>query len=511
MRKYLICFLSLGLSLSVFAQGNHKSGTNQRRIEQTVKERENQLRENSFNGGGQSSSSFDDFKKERDERFSDFVQHVGAEFSNYAERMRQTWEVFIEKRGEEMPAFPKPKNPIYKPKGDNKLTKLPTKGPVKLPAPIPSAPDSEPVVVLPIPKDDYFGFDFYNTKCAVAMGKEYDFSLSQIDETHCADVWSRLSAIDNAPLVNSCMVLQNDMNLGDWGFIELTRELAEKYYKDNNSATLFRYFLLSLMGYDVRIGRGENELCLYVSFVEHIFKKPYVSIDGKSYYGLSEYRGSCSILNMPIKGTRPASLFQPGSPVFEYTKSHDKIIEFRDERVVINANKNLVDFYNKYPLNMHWEYYSMAALGEETETHLRSFLNNMIAGKDEIEAVNLILRFVQYGFKYQTDEDQFGYERPLFGEESLFYPYNDCEDRAILFSHLVKEFLGLDVLLLLYPQHLSAAVKLSKDIVGAYYVVDGSRYYSCDPTYIGACAGDVMPQFEGVKASFIPICVPNSK
>jgi len=96
---------------------------------------------------------------------------------------------------------------------------------------------------------------------------------------------------------------------------------------------------------------------------------------------------------------------------------------------------------------------------------------------------------VQYAFAYQTDTQQFGYERPFFGDETFFYPACDCEDRAILYSILVRELLGLEVVLLHYPQHLATAVHFNETIQGDYLMIDGKKFLICDPTFLGASVG----------------------
>lgn len=104
------------------------------------------------------------------------------------------------------------------------------------------------------------------------------------------------------------------------------------------------------------------------------------------------------------------------------------------------------------------------------------------------------MNFVQTSFDYATDPEQFGAERPLFGDESFYYPYNDCEDRSILYSILVKDLLGLDVVLLEFPGHLATAVHFTKPVSGDYLDIDGDAYTVCDPTYIGAPVGLMMPE-----------------
>ena len=132
-------------------------------------------------------------------------------------------------------------------------------------------------------------------------------------------------------------------------------------------------------------------------------------------------------------------------------------------------------------------------------------LKKEFSGRSESEIANRILNLVQTAFKYATDEEQFGYERPLFGDETIFYPSSDCEDRAILFSVLVHELMGLDVVLLHYPGHLATAVRFKSDVKGDYLTVDGTKYVVCDPTYINARVGEAMPQFKEEKCTVVRI------
>ncbi|MBQ7735935.1 MAG: hypothetical protein IJT61_08435 [Bacteroidales bacterium] len=106
---------------------------------------------------------------------------------------------------------------------------------------------------------------------------------------------------------------------------------------------------------------------------------------------------------------------------------------------------------------------------------------------------------MQTAFDYKTDGEQFGYERPLFGDEMFYYPYSDCEDRSILFTILVHDLLRLDIVMLEYPNHLATAVRFPKEVPGFYVMMNGEKYVVCDPTYIGASVGDCMPQFQNTS------------
>ena len=116
-----------------------------------------------------------------------------------------------------------------------------------------------------------------------------------------------------------------------------------------------------------------------------------------------------------------------------------------------------------------------------------------------------MLHFVQNAFEYQTDDVQFGVERPLFADEMLYYPYCDCEDRSIFYSILVRDLLGLDVVLLNYPRHLATAVRFVDEMDGDHIILSGKRYTICDPTYIGANIGEAMPDCRNEKAVIVKI------
>jgi hypothetical protein len=134
---------------------------------------------------------------------------------------------------------------------------------------------------------------------------------------------------------------------------------------------------------------------------------------------------------------------------------------------------------------------------------MKTQLAKIIEGKSEIEAANILLRFVQTAFKYKTDIDQFGYEKYFIPEETIYYPYSDCEDRAILYSYLVKNMLNLDTVLLDYPGHVATAINLKGSVGGDFVDFEGKRYYVADPTYINANIGMTMPNVAKYKPKVI--------
>ena len=113
------------------------------------------------------------------------------------------------------------------------------------------------------------------------------------------------------------------------------------------------------------------------------------------------------------------------------------------------------------------------------------------------------MSFAQKSFEYQTDQEQFGVEKYFFPEEVLHYPASDCEDRSALFAVLVKEMVGLEVLGLVFPQHVATAVKFNSDIQGDFVTYDGEKFLICDPTYIGAESGMAMPKYKNSNVQLV--------
>ena len=147
-----------------------------------------------------------------------------------------------------------------------------------------------------------------------------------------------------------------------------------------------------------------------------------------------------------------------------------------------------------------WAMYANAPMTEEVKNQLYPQMSAKLQGLSEYEAVSRLLNWVQTGFDYKFDNEVWGHDRPFFGEESLFYPYCDCEDRAILLSHLVRDLVGLNTALVYVPGHLAMAVEFNKYVDGCYFLVDGRRFTFCDPTYVVSRIGEYSPQTQLDKA-----------
>ena len=113
--------------------------------------------------------------------------------------------------------------------------------------------------------------------------------------------------------------------------------------------------------------------------------------------------------------------------------------------------------------------------------------------KSDIEKVNFLLEFVQKGFAYQADSRQFGRERVMFPEEVLFHQFSDCDDRVVLLSYLLRIFVDIPAIGVGFPQHVALGLKLASAVSGESIKYNGYVFTFCDPTYLNAPLGSVIP------------------
>ena len=95
--------------------------------------------------------------------------------------------------------------------------------------------------------------------------------------------------------------------------------------------------------------------------------------------------------------------------------------------------------------------------------------------------MDYLMRFTRNAFLYEDDQKVFGKEKRMSPEQTLLNEYSDCDDRAALFFYLVKEIFDLPMIVLLYPTHVSIAVKFDKPR-GKTIVYKGNKYSICEPT-----------------------------
>jgi hypothetical protein len=69
----------------------------------------------------------------------------------------------------------------------------------------------------------------------------------------------------------------------------------------------------------------------------------------------------------------------------------------------------------------------------------------------------------------------------------------------------VRELVGLDVVLLDYPNHIATAVHFNQEVKGDYLMVDGVKYVISDPTFINAPVGRCYSKFKTMVPKIVKI------
>lgn len=495
----------------------------------------------------QKEQQFDRFKNQRQQEFDAYRQRVNAE---YAEFMRRSWREFPVQepirpvKEEEVPPViyqpepepapaPAPK-PKEEPKVDTKPTPQPTPQPEPKPEPAP-APPTAPIAVKPTvivmpepepapapiapvqPKEEPFkkvSVSYFGSLVSIGFPVKEDFKLNSLSENAIADAWQQLSDSRYDITIKTVLDARDANALCDWAYMNMLREVCTKHYGNTNKAVLAQAFLMVQSGYRIRLAFTDDKLMFLIACQYTIFDMPYYTIDGIRYY---EFGGnnarSMYICEAKFDAEKSLSLQIAQLPKFPWDGTQKRMLTSKKGVAAPSSvNKNFIDFLNTYPQacykddqSTRWAAYANTPLDKAVKDMLYAPLRKTIQGMSEREAVEILLNWVQTAFVYEYDDKVWGHDRAFLSQETLYYPYCDCEDRSILFSRIIRDLLGLDVVLLHYPGHLATAVAFSNDEAGDYLTFNKRRYTVCDPTYINAGVGRTMPSCANKKAQVIAL------
>jgi len=464
----------------------------------------------------QTENDFLEFAKKNQEVYDNFVEQNDIQF---AEFLRNAWEKY---EGKE-PAKPKlgnkpEKKPVLKTKDRKQaddivereinIVRTPEVIPMAFGASLPPIQKKEEV----LKNKSSISIEFFGIKSSFEVDQNLKNTMKtgDISSELVADFWEAASKCNHYDLINDLNYFKNEHQLNDWAYYQLVGMVAEKISKENkNQAKLLKWFLLIKSRYDARVGYNANTIYLMVASEYMIFGKNYFSFDNKNYFMLD---------NESIKSLRSYNGNYPDAKIklnFKIDKSPLLGNDIRSRNLKFNYladkydfnvryNHSNIDFYNTIP-PLDLPVYFNAGNSTEFINSLVENLKPLVADLDEFTAVSYLLKFAQSAFDYKTDPQQFGYEKFFFAEETVFYPFSDCEDRSVFFATLVQEILNMEVVGLEYPGHVATAVKFSDDRRGDHLMYNGNKFIICDPTFLNAPVGMCMPQFINVEAKVIPL------
>ena len=456
--------------------------------------------------GTLSAESFKDFKRVQAQAFTEYKDKRDNAFNNYLK------EQFDEYKAQVTPSLyelPKPKNIT-----PARIVKLESVGPqvnVKLKpilqedtkkAKIAIVADKKPDVVL-----DFFGSDlsFFVDK-SVRNAK-----FLPANQKGISNFFNAAATSEYGDIVSSIQNIKESMRLNDWGVYLLVSQFSKEIFANQNEAKLFSWFMFNKLGYDVRVGIAQREITLMHHSKKTIYATPNFTFSNKKFYVLSQYGKSrvgrlYSYEKSYPNATKAFDLSLQELPKFNRS-AKSKSLWFKDKGKVFtttyNYNQNLIDFMQTYP-QADYETFFNAPVDAMSYAQIARDIKQHIDGMKASVAINFVLNFVQNAFVYELDSEQFGREKVMFAQETLYFEKSDCEDRAVLFSYLIKELFGYSVIGVKYKDHMATAlyIPLKGDTVKA----GRKNYVIADPTYINANVGQSMPKYKSIRPeSFIKV------
>lgn len=481
----------------------------------------------SLDTGGQKpqnpfAARFGGFKSKIDQKFQSFRQECNKKYTDF---VRQAWA----KMGSEPPVI-KPVEPNVKPevyealnalldeRQEKKATVAENIAPlvdVKQPEPV------EPIKRVALSEEEKeiceMPFIFFGSEMTVHLDETKRIQIGDITPDRIADLLLRLSGTAYDNLLYDCLELRKKHNLCDWAYLLMLKEITDQFCgTDTNEAVLMMGYLYCQSGYKIRFASDNaGHLYLLVASDYVMYGKLSYDIDGDKFYPVQEAKPVLHVCQAKFPNESNLSLRISKAMQLDGTEADSRVIKSRaypDMKMEVTVNRSLIDFYNTYPSAYtnndkmtYWKVYAETPMNEEVKKQTYPKLRSYLQGLSEHEAVSRLLNFVQTGFEYEYDEVIWGCDRAFFAEETLYYPYCDCEDRSILLTRLVRDLLGLDCVLIYYPGHLACAVRFTEKEKGDYYMFNQEEYTVCDPTYINAPIGMQIPDFKNKEATIIPI------
>lgn len=476
----------------------------------------------------------DEFKTFRNNMMGEYNEYRKTVLSNYDSFLEGVWKEFEVFSATSKFTEPKPDTiPVAAPRDPDAVvedTEIPMEDPfVKPPSPVaerpslptlPVAPTSlssaTPITSLPVKLNghdidmwDNYVFPYYNMELEIA-DVDFDLQTQPATDRDYAVAWREMRDSEEASaLIAACYEMAKRYNLNDYLTYEAIAAYVSSRYPDytRGARVALIQYLMANLGYDVRItiDVSNNRPYLLIPFVQEVYRpRQYLIISNSNYFIFdpenpgAQAVGPFSTCVVPDDiALNRFNLIINDLNLPEDTREYD--IEYGPLHLSGTYNANIMPVLYKYP-NMTMSAYADSEVLPEVRKELVEQVREQLSGMSKIDAVNTLLSFFHHGFDYATDGDFHGFEKPYFIEENLFYPKNDCEDRAIFYTYLLWNALGIECDLLHYNGHESASVHLpGEEVKGYFHEHDGKKYYFSDPTYVNSKTGDCMKTYLRVK------------
>ena len=454
--------------------------------------------------------TFHNFRKEIKDSFHTFRKKALDDYDKYLEGVWKEYNAF---RGEERNNQPKPRKvPVATIVEKQPVIQNPHTPDVQ---PKPTVDDRagtyRPEIPAPPMQPSVSGqawnsFNFYGITLRIPQVETSNCPPSPASKDF-AVLWKQFSdnKIENI-ILPSIIETATAHNFNDWFTFELIRSYVDNVYATANPGLRISliHYLLAHLGYDVRIGlKDTGQPILLAAFKQTVYARSFTTLNRQKYYAFYDSQDTtgfaegfsfitCDIPRETYTGKAMDLIIRqdinmPDSP-HHYNFEHGNI------KIEGKINANIIKALYHYP-QMPVGCYANSVISKSMRDEVTKQLQRQLADMPQREAVDSLLQFVQSAFQYATDDEQHGFEKPYFFEETLFYPKCDCEDRSIFYSYLLWQVLKVENHLVGYPGHECVAVHLDTPVEGCHYHYKGKKFYISDPTYIGAVTGMCMPDY----------------
>lgn len=354
---------------------------------------------------------------------------------------------------------------------------------------------------------DKFAFDFYGMKAYipdVQFDILPDFEGFRDTGAHWGMMASQGAGEETA---RQLFGLARKTGLNGYLTYRLTEAFVNQRFADAHQGSRMSavHFLLSNMGYDVRLLMINDLLAIMMPFDQKIV---YCSMyldenNGRRYTiiypdGFERTSGepisvrTCAMPSEAVGKTSDLRVTGLNLPV----KSKNFTLKNHNLELSGVVNENLKKMFYHYPQMPNGDFAS-SWLDAGLRESLVAQVKQQLGGVDKNDAVNTLMSLCHYAFPYKSDQAWHIFEKPYFIEENFLYEFNDCEDRAMFLSFLVWNAFGIPCQLIQYPGHESVAVAVDEQLArGRYYNTEGMKFFSADPTYKGSRIGHVMPRYQ---------------
>lgn len=458
-------------------------------------------------------AAYEQFKQQAQADYENFRDKANAE---YAKFMKQAWKEY-----HAMPAIPQPVEKERPPVVIDEDKKKPIESQpipieeevIKIPAPEPQPVPVAPIKEQPVDEEEGISFTVYGSTMKVRFNSSERFQLSDCSEQTLSDAWKRLSGKAYNNTIRDCLELRIKRQLSDWAYLQMLDSFSKACLGKSNEAVLLMAYIYCQSGYRMRIGTVNEQLYLLYASQHVVYNKAYYTLDSEYYYIYDSSVKSLKVCDIAFPNEKSLSFYIPQEQLFDYVSSdlrHLKSERYPDMDITTRVNKNVITFCESYPKSSirenfmtRWAMIANTPMEKGVKEMMYPQLQKAFKGLTEKDAMERLLNWVQTSLIYEYDDKVWGGDREFFAEESLYYPYADCEDRSILLSRLVRDLLGLKVILIYYPGHLAMAVEFTEQVKGDYIMLDGHKFVVCDPTYFNANVGMTMPTMDNAKAKVI--------